>query len=329
MPFPIIGYFVAVGLLKGGYDAITGLNKLSEAKKIKEEAEGRDRTSLFHLESEQKETDKRAARYGEQQFSALETISRMKQVLKKMQLKVSDEERAVLERVDVTVTKLSQCRSQSVTLNEAAGAVSKMGLAASAAYLGATGAVAAFGTASTGVAISSLSGAAAWNATLAWLGGGSLAAGGMGVAGGAVVLAGVAAAPALLIGGFMLSSKGEEALTQATAFDSQVSQEVYKRYALCDVLSKVRVRINELSEVLHFVELRAKDAIDRLENATGTQAEKTELFRQAMIFVVGVSEIINTPVLNQDESVSFNSASESVVAKYRKYVPDSDAKEAA
>jgi len=57
--------------------------------------------------------------------------------------------------------------------------------------------VAAFGTASTGTAISGLSGAAATNATLAWLGGGSLAAGGGGVAAGAAVLTAGAAAVAI------------------------------------------------------------------------------------------------------------------------------------
>ncbi len=51
-----------------------------------------------------------------------------------------------------------------------------------------TGVVAAYGTAGTGVAIGSLSGAAAKSATLAWLGGGSLASGGFGVAGGTLVL---------------------------------------------------------------------------------------------------------------------------------------------
>ena len=61
-----------------------------------------------------------------------------------------------------------------------------------AAGLGAPAAVstlvASVGTASTGTAISTLSGAAATKATLAWLGGGALAAGGFGVAGGVVVL---------------------------------------------------------------------------------------------------------------------------------------------
>lgn len=45
-----------------------------------------------------------------------------------------------------------------------------------------------YGVSSTGVAISALSGAAATNASLAWLGGGTLAAGGAGVAGGQAFL---------------------------------------------------------------------------------------------------------------------------------------------
>lgn len=46
-----------------------------------------------------------------------------------------------------------------------------------------------FGTASTGTAISTLSGAAATNAALAWLGGGTLAVGGGGIAAGSALLA--------------------------------------------------------------------------------------------------------------------------------------------
>lgn len=53
----------------------------------------------------------------------------------------------------------------------------------------AMGVATTFGVASTGTAISTLSGAAATNAVLAWLGGGALAAGGGGMAGGQLLLA--------------------------------------------------------------------------------------------------------------------------------------------
>ncbi len=59
------------------------------------------------------------------------------------------------------------------------GATAAAGAASATAYGATVTAVGALATASTGTAISSLSGAAATNATLAWLGGGSLAAGGV------------------------------------------------------------------------------------------------------------------------------------------------------
>jgi hypothetical protein len=60
---------------------------------------------------------------------------------------------------------------------------------------------AAYGTASTGTAISSLSGAAAQNATLAYLGGGSLASGGLGMTGGAIALTGIGAVAGIVVFG--------------------------------------------------------------------------------------------------------------------------------
>ncbi len=66
-----------------------------------------------------------------------------------------------------------------------AGSVAIASLAPSAAMWVAT----TFGTASTGTAISALSGAAAQSAALAWLGGGALAAGGGGVSAGTALLA--------------------------------------------------------------------------------------------------------------------------------------------
>lgn len=69
-----------------------------------------------------------------------------------------------------------------------AGAAAGVGVAA----LGPTAAIAiatTFGTASTGTAISALSGAAAANAALAWLGGGAVAIGGGGMAAGNALLA--------------------------------------------------------------------------------------------------------------------------------------------
>ncbi|MFV0636970.1 hypothetical protein [Mitsuokella sp. WILCCON 0060] len=85
----------------------------------------------------------------------------------------------------------------------AAGAVAA-GTAAGAATLGL---VTAFGTASTGTALATLSGPAYVHATLAALGGGSLATGGLGMAGGAAVLGAVVAAPMLAVASFAADRK--------------------------------------------------------------------------------------------------------------------------
>lgn len=92
--------------------------------------------------------------------------------------------------------------SSSVVAGALGGGVAGVALGGASAY-GAFTAAAAFGTASTGTAIGSLSGVAATNATMAFLGGGSLAAGGAGVAGGTMLLMGIVAAPvaALAAGG--------------------------------------------------------------------------------------------------------------------------------
>lgn len=83
--------------------------------------------------------------------------------------------------------------------------------------IGAYGAAQTFACASTGTAIASLSGAAATNATLAFFGGGSLAAGGLGMAGGMMVLGGLVAGPALLVMGLITGAKSQEKLDAALA----------------------------------------------------------------------------------------------------------------
>lgn len=85
-----------------------------------------------------------------------------------------------------------------------------------------TSAVMALGTASTGTAISTLSGAAATNATLAALGGGAISAGGGGMALGTAVLGGATLGVGLLVGGIIfnftgskMSDKADDAYRQA------------------------------------------------------------------------------------------------------------------
>lgn len=117
--------------------------------------------------------------------------------------------------INIDKRELAEMERISIKAGEVLGAgVAAIGsgaLAGVACYGGAM----TLATASTGTAIASLSGVAATNATLAWFGGGSLAAGGLGIAGGTAVLGGIVAAPVLAVAGMVMAAKAQENLANA------------------------------------------------------------------------------------------------------------------
>ncbi len=96
------------------------------------------------------------------------------------------------ERIRFRKTEEYAAEAYRTALKTGAGAASGVGMGAAIASMAPTAAMwvaTTFGTASTGTAISALSGAVATKAALAWLGGGALAAGGGGMAAGQALLA--------------------------------------------------------------------------------------------------------------------------------------------
>jgi hypothetical protein len=154
-------------------------------------------------------------------------------------------------------------------MKDGAGALSSGVLAG----VGAGGLATTFGVASTGTAIGSLTGVAATNATLAWLGGGSLAAGGMGVAGGTAVLGGVIAGPVLLAMGFAAAKKSEKALTEAFEQEAEIREAIEQVENGITVLSAITERAEELRGVI--------DGVARRFAATLSLAEQAVSARQA------------------------------------------------
>jgi hypothetical protein len=155
----------------------------------------------------------------------------------------------------------------------------------------ATGLVGALVTASTGTAISSLAGAAATNATLAWLGGGSLAAGGLGVAGGAWVLGGLIAGPALAVGGYMLASKAEEALTQAEAYAAKMDAACAKIDKAHEILHGIERNVDELRSVI-------AELVERFERVKTDDLSDKNRVHQMILIGKALKELLNLPILN-------------------------------
>lgn len=108
-----------------------------------------------------------------------------------------------------------------------------------------------FGVASTGTAISTLSGAAAANAALAWLGGGALTVGGGGMVAGNAFLAlagpvGWAIAGISLVGSGLLLWKGKNDQNRLEDIFSLISRRDVKSYELAIV--EINERINRITD---------------------------------------------------------------------------------
>ncbi len=171
-----------------------------------------------------------------------------------------------------------------------------LGVGAATGALAAMGAYSGVGTlaaASTGTLISGLSGAAATNATLAWLGGGAIGAGGFGMAGGAIALGGIVLGPALAVGGFMMASKAEEALTQARAYEARADTAIAEMGRLKVALTALRANGKELSTVLHATAQRF-DAFKVDDDAD------QEAFATMVMIGKGLKSLLDIAIMEED-----------------------------
>ena len=134
-----------------------------------------------------------------------------------------------------------------------------VGAGVAVAALGPTaamGVATTFGVASTGTAISALSGAAATNAALAWLGGGALAAGGGGIAAGNVFLAlagpvGIAIAGVAILSGGLLFWKAKSERERLENIFILITERDINKYKLAIVeLNERIVRIDSETQLL-------------------------------------------------------------------------------
>jgi hypothetical protein len=235
-----------------------------------------------------------------------ETFSKLRNV----SLRVEVGEEGVPDIDEVAVAAAGRLTASVADVVGAAAAAGASGLLAGTATVGAVG---AFGTASTGTAIGSLSGAAATNATLAWLGGGSLAAGGGGVALGTTVLGGIVAAPVVLVGGVFIHLKGREAMSKAETFASEVGSALaqhHQRQSLLKAATKtadgIRELLNRLLPLLIADTGWLAGILERTSDWTALDSDHQQRIRGTAALAMGISDLVHTPVL--DESGALTSA---------------------
>jgi len=186
MAIPVIIGAAALALagtgVKKGLDA---KEKNEKAKRIVKRAKRRFKEAKEELELERRMLNKELEDYAKFKLKIFTT--RIKNLLKVFECQKRTKSKLNHE-ILFTEEQIQDLKATVDNSYEILTGLSKGALSGSLTALGAYGMVGLLAEASTGTAIASLSGAAATNATLAWLGGGSLAAGGFGIAGGMAVL---------------------------------------------------------------------------------------------------------------------------------------------
>ena len=174
--------------------------------------------------------------------------------------------------------------------------------------------------ATTGTAIASLSGAAATNATLAFLGGGALSVGGLGIAGGTAVLGGLVAGPALAVMGFVVGAKAsanKDAAYSNLAKAEKYREEVKTVQVLCKA---IRMRANMFERLL--IKLDAifeplTESLAQIIQTSGTDFSRYTKEEKAVVaanlsLTKAIKAVLDTPILT--EAGELTSESEALIA---------------
>lgn len=312
MPIPlIIGVAAAAAGLYGAAKGVGGAIDHSNAKDINNDAKSMVESANEKVEGQRKSTNNALEDYGQRKLRAfngviaefIETFERVKNVALSQNPELDK-----LTAGDFSNKTLAGLRQDYQALKDAGlGVGAGLGGGAALAF-GAYNGTMLLATASTGTAISSLGGVAATNATLAWLGGGSLAAGGYGMAGGMMVLGGIVAGPALAIFGHVLGNKGEEALNkarsnmeQARTISEQAELMTSKLKAIETVTALANTTFSKVSSQLRCSVTELKKVLERdgVEFLSYSDESKSVVFGSVKLAQL-LKAMIDTPILDQD-----------------------------
>lgn len=244
------------------------------------------------------------------EFGKLTKVERNDSIDKDFSITIDEKEIEELKELSIIASSLAKGAAGGVV----SGAVTAFGAYSAAGVLA---------SASTGTAIATLSGAAATNATLAFFGGGSIAAGGLGVAGGTAVLGGLVAAPALVILGVVASSKAnanlEDArsnLAKAKDFDAEINLAVTECVSIrrgADMMNRFLISLNSIfaplvSEMTDIINYNGIDF-----SLYSDEDKKT--IRKAGALARSIKAILNIAILNDEGRYNSDSTDQLVSIK--------------
>jgi hypothetical protein len=306
----LIPIIVGAAGLFGAGKAVKGVVDSKEADGIASRAIERTDDANKKLELTKKATNDLLSSYGQKKLDALDkqvqdfvTLFRRLENLKE----TSSEELNNLQLGKFSEVNIAELQH---SCELAHGAIQGVGAGAIGGALTAFGAyngTMLLASAGTGTAISTLSGAAATNATLAWLGGGAIGTG-LGVAGGAFVLGTLVAGPALLIFGSVFGAKASTKLSEAKANREKSFVYVDEIESVCQKLGMIQQVTQLASDVLSTLRTKLRRANDSLRQVISDKGVDTSTYdqeSQKIIFIayeyaLMLKSIIDTPILNEN-----------------------------
>lgn len=315
-----------------GMKVISGIQAVQDRKKsiqTKEEAEKLQAEVEATNEAVRDDMNDALETFGKRRLDALHnTVGVFLDYLERLNQKSKAKEYEFLTEIDIKPEEIAEMKQIDMKASDAAkvlavgGGFAAIGLAGTPALV--TSVVTAVATASTGTAISSLSGAAATNAVLAWLGGGAVAAGGGGMAAGATVMAALTATAtaglAVLAVGTLASAFYSRKYTEATKHLAEVQEWVAQTEASWTVMAGIKQRVLELQGLTNDLETRTIAQLHKLDpyidNFDNTDMTQVVFFQQAAIMVKSMSELAQVPIL--DDNGNLNEQANIVAAKTSK-----------
>lgn len=322
LPLVLVGVGAVSGVsgtafgFKGGRD----LKKASGSVREAVEQYAAERAALEELEGH---TNTAVVGLGEWQARAFGlVVERFAVFLRRNEKLVTESERTLLDGLDAivgTVTLDGGLDQNSLDWVKGLAGSAAVGAAINA---GVPTAVTALATASTGTAISTLSGVAATNATYAALGGGSIAAGGGGMAAGALALNFVTIGPALLASGLLIAGQGEKAKTKARANKAEVAAAIAEMQLTRVEFEAIIARAAEMVSLLGSLVERAQAALEELEAVDFDPQLHAEQFQKAMLLTLGVRDMASTALV--DDEGQLNEGTATFAIKYKAWTKDSD-----
>lgn len=292
---------------KKGYD---GYQDKSQADEIIKEAQDKYENARISFDEQNEATNHQLESLGALQLEIGSSFGEFRRMADKLLEKLNQSNNEKDLSVHIPRHRLDAIERLELSATTYLSQVVGAGVGGAAAAYAVYGGVMAFAAASTGTSIAALSGVAATNATLAAIGGGSLAAGGLGMAGGAAILGGVVAAPVLAIAGWAYADYAEKALDSARESLEQVDEAIEKMESCEQSLKKTRKYIKKIKRVtkdVYGIFLQYFDGLKSMNaflESGGNIAEKTDetikIISNGYQLAAILTDIITTPLFKPE-----------------------------